>query len=115
MWVDEEEEKIIVNLAKVNRLRKMRKKEDEIVISGSEYVSRLRTQHIRLNPVTEWAPLGSQEIDCDEDSEDQNGEIEDGGDQGAKGINCVMQTNKGLVMKSREGCYLNFLNTRWPM
>lgn len=56
MWVDEEEEKIIVNLAKVNRLRKMRK-EDEIVISGSEYVSRLRAQHIRLNPVTSGRPL----------------------------------------------------------
>lgn len=54
-WIDEEEEKTSVNIAKVNRLRKLRKEEDESVISGSAYVSRLRAQHVKLNPGTEWA------------------------------------------------------------
>jgi U3 small nucleolar RNA-associated protein 18 len=34
VWVDEEEEKVTVNIAKVNRLRKLRKEENEIVITG---------------------------------------------------------------------------------
>lgn len=40
--MDDEEEKIIINIVKVNRLRKLRKEEDETVISGSIYVFRLR-------------------------------------------------------------------------
>lgn len=48
-WVDEEEENTIVNIAKVNRLRKLRKEEDESLISGADYVSRLRAQHVKLN------------------------------------------------------------------
>ena len=48
-WVDEEEGNTIVNIAKVNRLRKLRKEEDESLISGADYVSRLRAQHVKLN------------------------------------------------------------------
>ena len=39
VWIDAEEERTRVNIAKVNRLRKLRKEEDESVISGSAYVS----------------------------------------------------------------------------
>ncbi|MFS7915228.1 hypothetical protein Hanom_Chr02g00162811 [Helianthus anomalus] len=52
VWVDEEEQKVNINKAKVNRLRKMRKEEDESIITGTEYVSRLRAQHMKLNPTT---------------------------------------------------------------
>ena len=38
--MDEEEDKTNINIAKVNRLRKLRKEEDESLISGSDYVSR---------------------------------------------------------------------------
>ena len=60
VWEDDEEAKANVNIAKVNRLRKLRKEEDENLISGSEYVSRLRAQHVKLNPGTEWAQLDSE-------------------------------------------------------
>ncbi|KAJ1396546.1 WD40/YVTN repeat-like-containing domain superfamily [Sesbania bispinosa] len=60
VWVDEEEEKTTVNIAKVNRLRKLRKEEDENLISASEYVSRLRAQYVKLNPGTDWAQLDSR-------------------------------------------------------
>ncbi|KAK7818035.1 u3 small nucleolar rna-associated protein 18 like protein [Quercus suber] len=59
VWVDEEEDKANINIAKVNRLRKMRKEKDESLISGSDYVLRLRAQHIKLNPGTEWAQFDS--------------------------------------------------------
>ncbi|PWA41616.1 WD40 repeat-containing protein [Artemisia annua] len=84
VWVDEEEQKVNINIAKVNRLRKMRKEEDESLISGSEYVSRLRAQHMKLNPTTEWARL-------DNDSDQENGDIDN-----------ILQTTDDLVVKGSD-------------
>lgn len=90
VWVDEEEEKTSVNIASVNRLRKLRKEEDESVISGSEYVSRLRAHHIKLNPGTEWAHLGSQpKVYYSSDYESDVEELDD-----------ILRTNEDLVVKS---------------
>ncbi|CAH9140592.1 unnamed protein product [Cuscuta epithymum] len=90
VWIDEEEEKTSINLAGVNRLRKLRKEEDETVVSGSTYVSRLRAQHVKLNPGTEWArpdfPRGGSSLSDDEDSDLENGDI--------------LRTNEELVVKS---------------
>ncbi|KAF3325314.1 U3 small nucleolar RNA-associated protein 18 [Carex littledalei] len=60
-WFDEEEERTQVDIRIVNRLRKLRKDVDEQVISGSEYVERLRAQHMKLNPGTDWARAGSDQ------------------------------------------------------
>ncbi|KAL6959845.1 hypothetical protein U1Q18_039995 [Sarracenia purpurea var. burkii] len=57
VWVDEQEEKISINIARFKKLRKLRKEENESVISGSSYVSRLRAQHVKLNSGTERAQL----------------------------------------------------------
>ena len=46
---------INVNIAKVNRLEKLRNEDDESVISGSVSVSRLRALHAKLKSGTEWA------------------------------------------------------------
>ncbi|PQM40784.1 U3 small nucleolar RNA-associated protein 18 homolog [Prunus yedoensis var. nudiflora] len=79
VWVDDEEEKANINIAKVNRLRKLRKEEDESLISGSEYVLRLRAQHAKLNPGTEWSQLDSKlrnnRYSDDESSDDENGVV----------------------------------------
>ncbi|CAL0303814.1 unnamed protein product [Lupinus luteus] len=93
VWVDEEEEKTTVNIAKLNRLRKLRTEEDESVISGSEYVSRLRAHHIKLNPGTEWAQVDSKSkgdrSSDDELTDDENEDVAD-----------VLRTNEDLVVKS---------------
>lgn len=85
-WVDDEEEKTTINIAKVNRLRKLRKEEDETVISGSTYVSRLRAQHEKLNPGTDWAHLESKEKGY---TSDEESEVE----------NDILRTNEELVLK----------------
>lgn len=87
VWVDEEEEKANINISKVNRLRKIRKEEDEKLISGSEYVSRLRAQHVKLNPSTEWARFDSRERNYSSDSDQENGDF-DG----------ILQTTEDLVV-----------------
>lgn len=97
VWIDEEEERTSVNIAKVNRLRKLRKEEDESVISGSAYVSRLRAHHAKLNPGTEWANLESLERNYGSDDEDSDDEE---GYTGVEGITDILRTDEDLVVKS---------------
>ncbi|XP_019164902.1 PREDICTED: U3 small nucleolar RNA-associated protein 18 homolog [Ipomoea nil] len=98
-WIDEEEEKTSINVAKVNRLRKLRKEEDESVISGSAYVARLRAQHVKLNPGTEWARTDSQRESYISDGED-SGSDEENGYKDAKVVGDILRTNEQLVVKS---------------
>ncbi|KAK9278648.1 hypothetical protein L1049_028221 [Liquidambar formosana] len=101
VWVDEEEEKTNINIAKVNRLRKLRKEEDESVVSGSVYVSRLRAQHVKLNPGTEWAELDSQSRNYssydDESSDEENGAVVARGYEDVEAVDDILRTNEDLV------------------
>ncbi|XP_021762091.1 U3 small nucleolar RNA-associated protein 18 homolog [Chenopodium quinoa] len=96
-WMDDEEE-TVVNISKVNRLRKLRKEEDETVISGSAYVSRLRAHHAKLNPGTDWANLDAKvrTYDSDEESEVDNGAVVA---SGYKNVDNILKTNEELVVK----------------
>ncbi|KAD4584433.1 hypothetical protein E3N88_22034 [Mikania micrantha] len=88
VWVDEEEQNIRIDISKVNRLRKLRKDEDETVITGTEYVSRLRALHVKLNPGTDWARLDSR---ARNDTSDSDSDQE-----------TVFQTSEDLVVKSKS-------------
>ncbi|KAK2976622.1 hypothetical protein RJ640_021424 [Escallonia rubra] len=103
VWLDEEEERTHVNIAKVKRLRKLRTEEDESVISGSVYVSRLRAQHVKMNPSTDWAQLDSRERKYrsdDEDSDEENGAVVARGYKDVGGVDDVLRTTEDLVVKS---------------
>lgn len=100
-WVDEEEEVTAVNINKAYRLRKLRKEEDESLITGSEYVSRLRAQHLKLNPGTEWAQLDSRsKIDKSSDDESSDEENEAVASRGYKDVDSILRSNEDLVVKS---------------
>ncbi|CAK8533942.1 unnamed protein product [Lathyrus sativus] len=102
VWVDEEEEKVTVNIAKVNRLRKLRKEEDEDLISGSEYVSRLRAQHVKLNRGTDWAQLdsgGKMDGSSDDELTDDDNKAAVVS-QGYEDVDDILRTNEDLVVKS---------------
>lgn len=60
VWEDDEEAATRVKLSSVNRLRKLMKVGEGDTVSGTEYVSRLRVQHAKLNPGNAWAELPSQ-------------------------------------------------------
>ncbi|XP_076921156.1 U3 small nucleolar RNA-associated protein 18 homolog [Bidens hawaiensis] len=92
-WVDEEEQKVNINISKVNRLRKMRKEEDESIVTGSEYVSRLRAQHMKLNPATEWARFDSRAKNATSDTDS---------DQENEDLDTVFQTSEDLVVKGKS-------------
>ncbi|KAL2935336.1 U3 small nucleolar RNA-associated protein 18-like protein [Bienertia sinuspersici] len=98
VWLDDEEEATVVNISKANRLRKLRKEEDETVISGTAYVSRLRAHHAKLNPGTDWANLDSKykSYDSDEESEVDNGAVVA---SEYKHVDDILKTNEELVVK----------------
>ncbi|KAK4603647.1 hypothetical protein RGQ29_012240 [Quercus rubra] len=104
VWVDEEEDKTKINIAKVNRLRKLRKEEDESLISGSDYVLRLRAQHIKLNPGTEWAQFDSRSRNDtsfdDESSDEENGAVLARNYKNVEAVEDILQTNENLVVRS---------------
>ncbi|KIW80335.1 hypothetical protein Z517_06950 [Fonsecaea pedrosoi CBS 271.37] len=54
VWHDSDDDRITVSLASNTRLRKLRDTEDDDVISGREYIQRLRRQYERLHPTPEW-------------------------------------------------------------
>lgn len=55
MWYDSDDERLAVSLVGQAKLRKLRVTESEDVVSGKEYVRRLRRQFQRLHPTPEWA------------------------------------------------------------
>ncbi|KAK6937600.1 WD40 repeat [Dillenia turbinata] len=103
VWVDDEEEMVSVNIAKVNRLRKLRKEEDESLISGSAYVARLRAQHAKMNPGTEWAQIDfrprSYSSDDDESGEENGAVVVAPGFEDVEAVSDILRTNEDLVVK----------------
>ncbi|KAK7263383.1 hypothetical protein RJT34_30972 [Clitoria ternatea] len=96
VWVDDGDKNITVNIAKVNRLRKLRKKEDESLILCSDYVARLRALHVKLNPATDWARKST--TDGSSDDEDNGAVVSRGYDD----VDDILRTNEDLVVKSRS-------------
>ncbi|KAI1609784.1 WD40-repeat-containing domain protein [Exophiala viscosa] len=77
-WYDSDDDRITVSLASHTRLRKLRDTEDDDVVSGREYIERLRRQYERLHPTPEWVTYARKrrrlsterdEKDADSDSD----------------------------------------------
>ncbi|PSN64527.1 WD40 repeat-like protein [Corynespora cassiicola Philippines] len=54
-WEDSDDERVVVSLASVPQLRKLRETEADDVVDGKEYARRLRKQYERLYPTPNWA------------------------------------------------------------
>ena len=54
-WDDSDDDKLVVSLASVPQLRKLREAEEDNMVDGKEYVRRLRKQYLRLHPTPDWA------------------------------------------------------------
>eukprot|EP00501_MAST-03F_sp_TOSAG23-6_P002190 GSMAST32.ASY1.ANO1.2290.1 assembled CDS len=51
-WNDSDDDRESFDISATNRLRKLRKTEEETVVSGAEYARRLRSQFCKMNPAT---------------------------------------------------------------
>ncbi len=58
-WADDEEESMKVNIAAAPRARKLRRAEDEAVVTGTEYAERLKKQFESGAGDTSWAAVAS--------------------------------------------------------
>lgn len=54
-WEDSDDERLVVSLASVPQLRKLRETADDDMVDGREYSRRLRRQYERLYPTPGWA------------------------------------------------------------
>jgi U3 small nucleolar RNA-associated protein 18 len=54
-WEDSDDERLVVSLASVPKLRKLRETADDDMVNGKEYARRLRKQYQRLYPTPDWA------------------------------------------------------------
>ncbi|KAJ7006109.1 hypothetical protein NC653_005456 [Populus alba x Populus x berolinensis] len=77
-----------------------RKDGDESLISGTQYVARLRAQHAKMNPGTDWARLDSQSRN-DGLSDEENGTVLARGYKNDKAFDDILRTNEDLVVKSQ--------------
>ncbi|PVI01771.1 U3 small nucleolar RNA-associated protein-like protein [Periconia macrospinosa] len=54
-WEDSDDERLVVSLATVPQLRKLRETAEDDIVNGREYVRRLRKQYERLYSTPDWA------------------------------------------------------------
>jgi U3 small nucleolar RNA-associated protein 18 len=59
-WHDSDDETLEISLTSMPRLRKLRKTEEEDVVSGLVYERRLRAQFEKVHPVPDWALSSSR-------------------------------------------------------
>jgi len=100
---------MVVSLASVPRLRKLRKTEAEDLVSGREYVKRLRRQFEMLNPVPDWAveatqrPSKKRRVMRDEDDEDEDMDVdmdEDEEEIEAEPLGKLLRDAGGLIRRT---------------
>ncbi|EXJ93225.1 hypothetical protein A1O3_01782 [Capronia epimyces CBS 606.96] len=53
-WIDSDDDRMTVSLASNSRLRKLRDTLEDDIVSGREYIQRLRRQYERLHATPEW-------------------------------------------------------------
>ncbi|KAL4806471.1 WD40-repeat-containing domain protein [Aspergillus unguis] len=71
VWHDSDDERMTISLAGNNKLRKLRVNESEDIISGKEYIRRLRRQYLALHPTPDWANPTANKQDDDSDDSDR--------------------------------------------
>ncbi|KAL4896277.1 WD40-repeat-containing domain protein [Aspergillus ambiguus] len=82
LWHDSDDERMTISLASHTRLRKLRVAESEDIISGKEYVRRLRRQFQQLHPVPDWVSQAAEQhrggdSDSDVDADDMDTDDEE--------------------------------------
>lgn len=82
-WDDSDDERLVVSLASVPQLRKLRETAEDDMVNGKEYARRLRKQYERLYPAPEWAAHATgkakkrrRTVDDDESGEESGSDMD---------------------------------------
>ncbi|KAI8381519.1 WD40-repeat-containing domain protein [Radiomyces spectabilis] len=76
-WTDDDDGRLQISLQGAQRLKKLRKSEEEDIVSGQEYERRLRQQFARIYPRPAWAKLPSEKKLESKKRKAEAGEYED--------------------------------------
>ncbi|RLV92790.1 U3 small nucleolar RNA-associated protein [Spathaspora sp. JA1] len=69
-WYDSDDERLNISLTSSDRLRKLRKTQQDSSISGKAYITRLRSQFEKIYPRPQWAEEDDEE-EVEEDNSDE--------------------------------------------
>lgn len=82
-WDDSDDERLVVSLASIPQLRKLRETAEDDMVNGKEYARRLRKQYERLYPAPDWAAHATgkankrrRTMDDDESGEESGSDME---------------------------------------
>ena len=82
-WEDSDDERLVVSLASIPQLRKLRETAEDDMVNGKEYARRLRKQYERLYPAPEWAAHATGKVkkrrrtmDDDESGEESGSDMD---------------------------------------
>ncbi|VEU20072.1 DEKNAAC100356 [Brettanomyces naardenensis] len=102
-WEDSEDEQIEVHIMSSDKLRKLRRTEEEDHLTGKRYIARLRAQFERIYPRPAWA----------DEYETKTQEIEDGVEKEteAQTFDSVGTKSRSTVVSASSNPLIDFLRT----
>jgi U3 small nucleolar RNA-associated protein 18 len=111
-WEDSDDNQLTISLAGDSRLRKLRNTETEDLISGREYIRRLRRQFLQLHPTPAWADPGqnsqhrkkASKVNSDEsDAESNTDEMgADGNEVSAQPLAKLLQRAGDIIQRPND-------------
>lgn len=74
VWDDSDDERLVIDITSIDRLKKLRETEDERFIPGIEYINRLKIQYRNTFQVPDWAThkYEDDKIDNEDDEQDES-------------------------------------------
>ncbi|KAK6465958.1 U3 snoRNA associated protein [Scheffersomyces coipomensis] len=104
-WHDSDDERVNISLLSSDKLKKLRKTENDVTISGRAYVARLKNQFEKIYPRPEWIDKLEEENDEDDDNEtasqdelDEDNSIKTNNDTNAI-LNILSNTQQFIITK----------------
>lgn len=71
VWDDSDDERLVIDITSIDRLKKLRETEDERFVPGIEYINRLKTQYRNTFQVPDWATHKYEDDKIDNKDEEQ--------------------------------------------
>ena len=102
LWEDSDDERIVIDVTSVDRLKKLRETEEERFIPGLEYIDRLKVQYKNIYQVPEWATHEYEDDKVENEDDDE----EDGT---GKGLYDDVKTSKSQVISASSNPLMDFL------
>lgn len=104
LWEDSDDERLVVDVTSIDRLKKLRQSEDERFIPGLDYIKRLKMQYKSIYEVPEWA---THEYEDDKKNDEKSDDEENDGN--SKGLFDDVKGSKSQVILASSNPLMDFL------